>query len=135
MKLPEMRRTDRATGLRQLSDSEPIDSDLNKRVAIVGAGRRSPVQAGAWSGLGGAGGPEPLFAGPQAAGRTPAQRPMMAMAAAMRRPTPLALPRRRGRNRDWLRSRAAGQAAISKAAISTAADLRETLAAGGVGAS
>ena len=47
MKLPEMRRTDRATGLAQLSDSELIDSDLNKRVAIAGAGRRSLLQAGA----------------------------------------------------------------------------------------
>ena len=59
----------------------------------------------------------------------------MSMAAAMRRPAPLALPRRRGWNRDRLSAPAVVGHAVWKAAISTAADLRATLAAGAIGAS
>ena len=39
------------------------------------------------------------------------------------------------RSLDWLRPRRGGYAAISKAAISVAADLRDTVAAGARGAS
>ncbi len=45
------------------------------------------------------------------------------------------IPPAEGGTPNWLRPRRGGYAAISKAAISTAADLRATLAAGAVGAS